>query len=100
METVEGGGIVVLLLSSMASLTQLYGLTMDVHARFRTESHQEVVGESRQLPCRAPLQCCSKEAYSIGRQNQILKYMIMKRIPWGFEVPCRRMQQLMHFLIL
>jgi len=44
-ETVEGGGIIVLLLSNMSSLTQLYDLTMDVHSRFRTESHQEVVGE-------------------------------------------------------
>jgi len=45
-ETVEGGGIIVLLLSNMSSLTQLYDLTMDVHSRLRTESHQEVVGES------------------------------------------------------
>lgn len=44
-ETVEGGGIVVLLLSSLDSLTQLYSLTMDVHARLRTESHQEVKGQ-------------------------------------------------------
>ncbi len=44
METVEGGGIIVLLLSTLNSLTQLYTLTMDVHARFRTESHQEVTG--------------------------------------------------------
>lgn len=44
-ETIEGGGIIVLLLSNMSSLTQLYNLTMDVHARLRTESHQEVVGE-------------------------------------------------------
>ena len=43
-ETVEGGGVVVLLLSSLDSLTSLYSLTMDVHARLRTESHQEVVG--------------------------------------------------------
>jgi N-acetyltransferase 10 len=42
-ETVEGGGIVVFLLSSLDSLTQLYSLTMDVHARLRTESHQKVV---------------------------------------------------------
>lgn len=42
-ETVEGGGIVVFLLSSLDSLTQLYSLTMDVHARLRTESHQNVV---------------------------------------------------------
>ncbi|XP_072172418.1 RNA cytidine acetyltransferase-like [Diadema setosum] len=43
-ETVEGGGIVVILLRSMASLQQLYTLSMDVHARYRTESHQDVVG--------------------------------------------------------
>jgi tRNA(Met) C34 N-acetyltransferase TmcA len=42
-ETVEGGGIVVLLLSSLNSLTQLYSLTMDVHARLATEAH---AGES------------------------------------------------------
>jgi N-acetyltransferase 10 len=41
-ETVEGGGIIVLLLSNLESLSQLYTLTMDVHARFRTESHQHV----------------------------------------------------------
>ena len=43
-ETVEGGGLVVMLLSTLSSLSQLYGLTMDVHSRFRTESHQDVVG--------------------------------------------------------
>lgn len=41
-ETVEGGGLIVLLLNNMSSLQQLYTLTMDVHARFRTESHQDV----------------------------------------------------------
>ena len=35
LETVEGGGLVVLLLNQMDSLTRLYGLTMDVHARLR-----------------------------------------------------------------
>ncbi len=39
-ETVEGGGLVVLLLSNLNSLTQLFNMTMDSHARFRTESHQ------------------------------------------------------------
>lgn len=43
-ETVEGGGIIVLLLSTLRSLTQLYTLSMDVHARLRTHSHREVVG--------------------------------------------------------
>eukprot|EP00877_Chromochloris_zofingiensis_P001222 jgi/Chrzof1/110/Cz01g03250.t1 len=43
-ETVEGGGLVVMLLSNLRSLTQLYTLTMDVHNRLRTEAHQEVTG--------------------------------------------------------
>ena len=34
-ETVEGGGLVVLLLRTVNSLRQLYAQTMDVHARFR-----------------------------------------------------------------
>jgi len=42
-ETVEGGGLIVLLLSNMESLTQLYNMTMDVHSRFRTEGHQVIV---------------------------------------------------------
>ncbi|KAM7204296.1 nucleolar ATPase [Naviculisporaceae sp. PSN 640] len=42
-ETVEGGGMVVLLLKGMNSLKQLYTLSMDVHSRFRTEAHDDVV---------------------------------------------------------
>ncbi|VEU23397.1 DEKNAAC104576 [Brettanomyces naardenensis] len=42
-ETVEGGGIVVMLLKSMSSLKQLYTMTMDVHSRYRTEAHDDVV---------------------------------------------------------
>ncbi|KXN84178.1 UPF0202 protein KRE33 [Leucoagaricus sp. SymC.cos] len=42
-ETVEGGGIIVLLLRTMSSLKQLYTMTMDVHARYRTSSHDAVV---------------------------------------------------------
>ena len=41
-ETVEGGGVVILLLRTMTSLRQLCTLTMDVHARYRTEAHQHV----------------------------------------------------------
>ena len=41
-ETVEGGGIVVLLLKGMNSLKQLYTLSMDVHSRYRTEAHNDV----------------------------------------------------------
>ncbi|XP_077974705.1 RNA cytidine acetyltransferase-like [Styela clava] len=43
-ETVEGGGIICILMRTMKSLKQLYTMTMDVHSRFRTESHQDVVG--------------------------------------------------------
>jgi len=41
-ETVEGGGLVILLFNTMTSLRQLYSLTMDAHARFRTEAHGSV----------------------------------------------------------
>ncbi|KKK25166.1 hypothetical protein P175DRAFT_0475612 [Aspergillus ochraceoroseus IBT 24754] len=42
-ETVEGGGMVVLLLKGMKSLKQLYTLSMDIHSRYRTEAHDDVV---------------------------------------------------------
>uniref|UniRef100_A0A5K3F4M6 RNA cytidine acetyltransferase n=3 Tax=Mesocestoides corti TaxID=53468 RepID=A0A5K3F4M6_MESCO len=42
-ETVAGGGLVVFLLKSMDSLQQLCTMAMDVHARYRTEAHTDVV---------------------------------------------------------
>lgn len=42
-ETVEGGGLVLLLLKGMSSLKQLYTLSMDIHSRYRTEAHGDVV---------------------------------------------------------
>ena len=42
-ETVEGGGLVLLLLKGMKSLKQLYTLSMDIHSRYRTEAHSDVV---------------------------------------------------------
>ena len=42
-ETVEGGGIVILLLKTVKSLKQLYAMSMDVHSRFRTEAHHEII---------------------------------------------------------
>lgn len=42
-ETVEGGGLVVILLNTLNSLQQFCTMSMDVHARYRTESHQDVV---------------------------------------------------------
>ncbi|KAJ1508082.1 hypothetical protein HMI56_007470 [Coelomomyces lativittatus] len=41
-ETVQGGGCIVLLLKTLTSLKQFYTMVMDVHARYRTESHQAV----------------------------------------------------------
>lgn len=41
-ETVEGGGLVLLLLKGMNSLKQLYTLSMDIHSRYRTEAHGDV----------------------------------------------------------
>ena len=41
-ETVQGGGIIVFLLSNMTSLKQLYTLSMDVHARYRTENNKDI----------------------------------------------------------
>lgn len=42
-ETVEGGGLVLLLLKGMKSLKQLYTLSMDIHSRYRTEAHNDVI---------------------------------------------------------
>eukprot|EP01094_Clydonella_sp_ATCC50884_P023745 TRINITY_DN576_c0_g1_i5.p1 TRINITY_DN576_c0_g1~~TRINITY_DN576_c0_g1_i5.p1 ORF type:complete len:471 (+),score=167.10 TRINITY_DN576_c0_g1_i5:107-1519(+) len=43
LETVEGGGVIVLLLKTIDSLSQLFSLSMDVHSRYRTASHADVV---------------------------------------------------------
>lgn len=42
-ETVKGGGLVVFLLRTVKSLKQLYTMSMDVHARYRTESAGDIV---------------------------------------------------------
>ncbi|KAK9836541.1 hypothetical protein WJX74_002758 [Apatococcus lobatus] len=44
METVEGGGLCIMLIKTLTSLTQLYSLVMDVHSRLRSHSHQQVTG--------------------------------------------------------
>jgi N-acetyltransferase 10 len=41
-ETVEGGGMIILLLPGMESLKQLYTMAMDVHSRFRTDANQTI----------------------------------------------------------
>lgn len=42
-ETVSGGGLIVLLIRTMTSLKQLFSLTMDVHSRLRTDAFSKVV---------------------------------------------------------
>ena len=42
-ETVEGGGVIVLLLHTIDSLKQLYTLSMDVHNRYRTDGNQDII---------------------------------------------------------
>ncbi|CCW69681.1 unnamed protein product [Phytomonas sp. Hart1] len=42
-ETVKGGGVVVLMFRAMQSLRQLYTIVMDVHARYQTEAQRVVV---------------------------------------------------------
>ena len=68
METVEGGGIIVLLVSSLDSLNKLYTMTMDVHSRFRTESHQQARARAplrrRSAVAEALLACAS---FCLGR---------------------------------
>ncbi|KAL3515470.1 hypothetical protein ACH5RR_022372 [Cinchona calisaya] len=42
-ETLEGGGLVVLLLRSLSFLSSLYTMVMDVHERFRTKAHHDII---------------------------------------------------------
>ena len=41
-ESVEGGGVILVLLKTLTSLKQLYTMVMDVHNRYRTPSHTTV----------------------------------------------------------
>lgn len=58
-ETVEGGGLVVILLNTLNSLKQLYTMSMDVHARYRTESHQDVVSRFNERFILSLMDCTS-----------------------------------------
>jgi N-acetyltransferase 10 len=59
-ETVEGGGLVIFLVKTMASLQQLYSITMDVHSRFRTHQFQDVQPRfnERFILSLSTLRCC------------------------------------------
>jgi N-acetyltransferase 10 len=42
LETVEGGGMIIILLQTMTSLKQLYTMVMDMHSRFKSFSHTDM----------------------------------------------------------
>ncbi len=42
-ETVQGGGAILILLRSMSELKQLYTMAMDVHSRYRSDTHGTVI---------------------------------------------------------
>jgi N-acetyltransferase 10 len=44
-ETVEGGGIIVILLRTMSSLRQLYSVTMDMHKKYTPEGQEAKTGD-------------------------------------------------------
>ncbi|XP_031549437.1 RNA cytidine acetyltransferase-like [Actinia tenebrosa] len=69
-ETVEGGGIVVILLRTVSSLRQLYTMSMDVHSRYRTEAHQDIVGRFNERFILSLTSC--KECLVIDDQLNIL----------------------------
>lgn len=69
-ETVKGGGIVVLLLKAMPSLDQLRTLEMDVYSRYRTESFVEIAGRFNQRFALSLLKCDS--CFVVNDDLQIL----------------------------
>ncbi|KAF5132573.1 hypothetical protein DV495_001157 [Geotrichum candidum] len=42
-ETVAGGGVIVILLESLTELSQLADLSMDIHSKFQTEAYPKVI---------------------------------------------------------
>jgi len=89
-ETVTGGGIVVLLLNTMKSLKQLYTLSMDVHERYRTEAYGDLTGRfnERFLLSLGPFQEClvlddelNVLPISAGKDVQLLEDPEHKQLP-------------------
>lgn len=78
-ETVEGGGLVILLLQTMSSLKQLYQMTMDVHSRFATEAHQDLTARFNErflLSLSSCTQCLVMDdelnILNISRNNRVI----------------------------
>ena len=59
METVQGGGIIVLLLKTITSLRQLCTMVMDVHSRYRTESQHDTVARFNERFLLSLTECAS-----------------------------------------
>lgn len=59
-ETVEGGGLIIFLIRTLKSLKQLYTMNMDIHSRYRTEHHADIVSRfnERFLLSLASNPCC------------------------------------------
>lgn len=56
-ETVEGGGIVVLLLKNVNTFKQIFDMTMDVHDHFKTEAYKDVRGRFNERLIRSLADC-------------------------------------------
>ncbi|KAK2565431.1 RNA cytidine acetyltransferase [Acropora cervicornis] len=90
-ETVEGGGLVVVLLRTMSSLKQLYTMAMDVHSRYRTESHQDIVGRfnERFILSLASCKNCMEDSMSANElELKSLKESLQDTQPVGAIANC------------
>uniref|UniRef100_A0A8D3E5W6 RNA cytidine acetyltransferase n=1 Tax=Scophthalmus maximus TaxID=52904 RepID=A0A8D3E5W6_SCOMX len=95
-ETVEGGGIVVILLRTMNSLKQLYTMTMDVHSRYRTEAHQDVVGRFNERFILSLASC--KNCVAIDDQLNILPISSHSHCTHFLTAPIRIIDLLLKFI--
>lgn len=59
----EGGGLIVLLIKSLASLKQLYSMAMDVHARYRTGTNEPT---NQRAGARAGVAACLRACLPAG----------------------------------
>lgn len=71
-ETVEGGGIIVILLRSVNSLKQLYTLSMDVHERYRTEAHKDVAGRFNERYARLKF----REIFAVKTHGLFFRFLL------------------------
>ncbi|KAL6568995.1 hypothetical protein OROGR_000720 [Orobanche gracilis] len=84
-ETVEGGGLVLLLLRTLSSLTSLQTMVMDVHKRFRTESHSQTFGRFNERFLLSLASC--KACIFMDDKLHILPISSHVKTPAQFSVP-------------